>query len=607
MDALMRVRVLPLVVGVACVFVLLPATSASTLTAEPALIVSPTRAVSGEMVTLRATGFAPGSAVDLFLDETDLTVVLADGSGGVNASLDIPAQLLPGRHWITAKARESGASVQRSLRILAPASQRAQEGNDAGRTGAAPDESILTKATSGDLQELWWRDLEVLGPGEDVFVTDAAGEISEPTAIGQDAIVATWFGDVVDEEYRETSRTRLVVLDLDTGAIRWDVVAGPAKRWGASRPVLLGDLVVVRWENDRVLLGLDLADGTERWRMTTTDRDRFGEPLVLDGRVLVTVDRPGPAADAALLVDTHGRTVATWSLPKGAGWRLYAAPDTVVAIDSSSIAALDRADGSLRWTAHTTAWWGSSSVAGDVVVTPTGDGSFEALGLRDGSRRWTWQAWPGVCDGCRSPLGGVSGASADVVYVRSFVMVCSVDEQDESCPHRVRLSALDLATGAERWFRQGTYTYADVKAMPIPGPVDVTPQVLVGADGVTDVRNGALIAAFAPPVRPGTYGAQHFWYARPIVAGGRVAMGAADGTITVFAVLMNQPRPRPAALVADPSLSPPTPTVGPTGPPRPLRAEASNPPWILAALGVAAAALISVAGLLFVRRRDGSG
>lgn len=605
----MRARVFTLAAGVLCmVAAALPATSVAASASKARLSVSPTTVVFGETVTVRATGFAPLSTVDLFVDETDVTVVLADGRGDVQATLDVLSGFAPGRHWITAKARGSNVTAQRSLRILSPASDRPQEGNDAGRTGAAPDESILTPATAGDLQELWWRDLEVLRQEEEVFVTDAAGEISEPSAVGRGAIVATWFGDVVDEEYRESSRTRLVVLDLDTGAIRWALMASPATRWGASRPVILGDLVVVRWNDDRVLLGLSLADGTARWRLTAVDGDRFGEPLVAADRVLIPVDRPGPAADAVWLVDAKGRTTTTWNLPKGSYWRIYAGRDVAVAINSSSIVALDRTDGSFRWARQTPAWWGSSAVVGDDVVVPMGDGKVEALRLRDGSSLWTWQAWPRGCDGCQGPLSSVSGASNGVVYVRSFVMVCPAGEQSDSCPHRVRLSALELASGTERWFRQGTFAYEDVFVMPIPGPVQVTPDVLVGADGVTDVRHGTLITAFQPPVHPGAYGAQHFWYARPIVTGGRVVMGAADGTITVLAAMVDQVRPDPAALVVNQSLNPPTPTptVEPTVPSTLAPTESTAPAWVLSGAVIAAAVLLVVWAVLIRRRHAGT-
>ena len=118
------------------------------------------------------------------------------------------------------------------------------------------------------------------------------------------------------------------------------------------------------------------------------------------------------------------------------------------------------------------------------------------------------------------------------------------------------------------------------------------------------LRDGALVRAFEPPVHAGTYGAQHFWYARPIVTGGRVVAGAADGTITVFSVAVDQPRPRPMSLVADTSLGLPTPSSIPaSGPALPAPAKPPTRPGVLAVLIGAIAVVLTVATVLRVRHR----
>jgi PQQ-like domain len=596
----MRPRAL---VCAAALFAFIAFPSTSIAGSVPELRVSPSTATPGGSVSVQIDGFGPGRPVDVFLDRTDVMVVRTDDAGHVKAPIAIPSTLVPGRHWVSAKARGADAFAQRPITVFAPPADRSQEGSDIGRTGAASDETVLTRTSVDSLREVWWRDLAVLEPGEQVFVTDAAGEIAEPTAVGRGAIVATWFGNVIDRGYRESSRTRLAVLDLNTGMVLWDLRTDAAKGWSASRPVILGGVVVVRWSNDRVLLGLGLTDGSERWRQTLSGRDRFGEPLVLDGRVLIPVDRPR-GSDGVRVVDASGGAVATWDIGPGSNWRLLASGDTVVAIGASSIVALDRSDGSLRWTARSAAWWGASAASGDVLVAPaaTGVATFD---LRDGDRRWTWQAWSSP-----SSLASVAGAGDGVVYVRSSMMVCAPGGSPEECPYRVRLSALDLASGHERWFRQGTFTYTAALASPIPGPVAVTDEVLVGPEGATDVQDGELIRPFAAPVRPDTFGAQHAWYGRPIVTGGRVVMGAADGTITMFAALVDLKRPLPSVLVVDRSLSPPpatpAPTVEPTTSPAPLRAEPAYVwVWVLVVVLLGVAAVGAVAIILRRRVRAG--
>jgi outer membrane protein assembly factor BamB len=98
------------------------------------------------------------------------------------------------------------------------------------------------------------------------------------------------------EVYSDYPR-RVRARDIDTGDLLWDV--GPEPRpvefHGYSRPVVVGDDVLVvryarregREEIPDALLRLDVADGTERDRITFSADDRVFAPIAADGVLLV--------------------------------------------------------------------------------------------------------------------------------------------------------------------------------------------------------------------------------------------------------------------------------------------------------------------------------
>jgi outer membrane protein assembly factor BamB len=589
-----------LLVALLCCAVMLPGARAADIDA-PRIEVRPDRAVLGGSVVVVGSGFPAGALVDVFLDRTDRALVVVDDAGALSARLTIPLASGPGRHWVTLSARRSGIAAQVGFEAIAPASDWPQVGNDPGRRGAAVAEEVLTPATVGDLDQSWWKDLEVLGPREGIFVTDSAGEIAEPIAVVGEHLVATWFGDVVGDG-KTGSRTALAVLDLSSGEIQWRRVADSSgTRWGATHPVVVGDTLITRWWNDTVLLGLDLATGDERWRRSLPGDEHFEEPLAVGGQVLIAVDRDAAGKDRLLVLDGSTGVGDERSLPRGSDWRLVATPNLIVAVgagwtyDFAWVLGIDPVSLATRWSQMDEYSWGPVLATATSVVVPRVGGGMDALRLRDGQLLWTWQPWPGGCGpDCgeiRSEPGAAIGAT---LVVRAHALACGSEDPAADaleCPYRGRTVALDVATGEEGWVLDGSF-----------GAQAATEELVISGATIDDLTDGRVLLAFDPPVHPNTYGAQQHWYGQPIIVSGRVVMGAADGTITVFEVVKDHAKPRVSALIPDPLLRPPPPYASPAPPPTAPAPSAATDrsAWIFRAVAAVFAALL-LGGLLLRR------
>jgi hypothetical protein len=83
---------------------------------HPTVTVSPASVAQGGTVTVSATGFAPGEAIDVYYVASSPVRVRsqrADTSGKLATSFAIPRELIPGRHLVRACAGQNcaGATV----------------------------------------------------------------------------------------------------------------------------------------------------------------------------------------------------------------------------------------------------------------------------------------------------------------------------------------------------------------------------------------------------------------------------------------------------------------------------------------------------------------
>jgi outer membrane protein assembly factor BamB len=503
---------------------------------------------------------------------------------------------------VTASERDGAHATQARL-LVDVSTPWSQLGADAGRSGRSSLDVGLWADAIGDLREVWRRDLEVLGTGEEILVTDVAGEVATPAIVVGDLLISTWRATDVMRGADIFRRVALTATDVLTGRVLWRRVA-ESTVWedlSFGAPVLANGMVVIRWDGDRTLLGLESATGEVRWRRAAGDRERFGELLVSEDRVILPVDRVED--DALVAVDPRDGTLI-WeaALPGTGSERRLAAEDGLVSVTGDDrVIGIDMSDGAVVWTRDVPlGWWGRPLTADGLVFLPTYRAlakTVTALDVGNGRPAWTWSAWPGgKCGSGCSAVWSMPAAAADgLLLVTSAARFCPPGQPSVECEaspsYRSLVTALDSATGDVLWTHAFTELVGEIAI------VDDLVVVQSSTLSLLSLHRGRGVGAIPAPERPGTLGAQHTWAGQPIPTGPRLVVGAADGSITAFSVVTAVPRPRPGALTPDLTLPVPTPAPSalPTGSRAPAPSEGDG--RIVGLLVVVTVSLL-VAGLL---------
>ncbi|MFW6692036.1 PQQ-binding-like beta-propeller repeat protein [Streptomyces sp. MAR4 CNX-425] len=201
----------------------------------------------------------------------------------------------------------------------------------------------------------------------------------------------------------------------------------------------------------------------ERLAARNTRRKRFtgAPPTVLWGKGLGKVDPVGPPVVAgggtALVVAKSG----VYAMDLRTGDELWEQPDVrpaggavplgdgMVLVPGKDLAVLDTADGAVAWTSEKFRKGGRSpyrsllGVAGDTAAfTVEEGGELTVVGYDLAERRELW----------RSP--GTAAATAALFLGDSVLLVPEADENAEHRDAPAAVSALDLASGAERWAQE---------------------------------------------------------------------------------------------------------------------------------------------------------
>lgn len=188
----------------------------------------------------------------------------------------------------------------------------------------------------------------------------------------------------------------LYALDLATGRTRWRAATGGRIR---SSPAVAADQVIVG-SFDGSVYSFDRTTGRERWRFAT-DGTRFASDTFGFDRKSIQ-SSPAVAGDLVLAGARDGFFYALDLVTGKERWRADhkvswvncspAIADGVVYVatsDGQVLQALDLATGRERWRADTIGIvWGSPSVAGNVVYTPTTRGPLYAFDRATGRELW---------------------------------------------------------------------------------------------------------------------------------------------------------------------------------------------------------------------------
>ena len=69
------------------------------------------------LLTVTGSGFGASEAVDVFFDTADMALAFTNGSGAFSVQFRIPAEAVPGEHYITALGRKSGNGKQKVMTV----------------------------------------------------------------------------------------------------------------------------------------------------------------------------------------------------------------------------------------------------------------------------------------------------------------------------------------------------------------------------------------------------------------------------------------------------------------------------------------------------------
>jgi outer membrane protein assembly factor BamB len=355
-------------------------------------------------VTVKGGGWAPGETVKILFGQKKVASAMADDSGAIDATFDVPKSAPPGQHEVKAKARDSGDSAKG---IFTVRTNWPQLGFDLARTFANPFENVIAPDNVAKLHREWryrlpshqgFASSPVVTAGV-VYVADGAGDLSAVEAatgdlrwqVTLDAPYGIRSPTVTTDTVYASSEYGVFALDRASGAVRWEFgLFEPASVTVANELVYVGGY--------GGLFALDAATGVEQWwqYMPMTVPAVAGDVLFVGGR-----DEAVHALDALT-----GATL----------WRtdvdgVPAAPSVsngiVYATAAGSVVALQASDGAPVWRYLTgdTRYGLGTAVAGGRVFVGMPDGTY-ALNAGTGAFLW------------RAPVGGLTPALANgVVYV----------------------------------------------------------------------------------------------------------------------------------------------------------------------------------------------
>jgi outer membrane protein assembly factor BamB len=380
------------------------------------------------------------------------------------------------------------------MAVVAAGCNWSQYGGDAGHSGAAVGETILSPATVGSLRMRWSQPLG--GPVATISPTVVNGVV--------------YAGAADATEQTEAGSGHLRAFDAASGSLLWTYdtplvppfAPGDHSALGAT-PAVGGSMIYVAG-SDSVARAIDLSNRNVVW---SAQAPPAAPGPVLDGSTLVLPTLEGTRPSVLALDSQTGATI--WqdqgycevcgdvsTEPAVAGGLVIT---TLVVGTGDSLVALDEASGSAVWAAPLDANVTVTAAAGTVFAA--GHSSLSAYDLATGSRRWTRTiddrdgSGPSV-DADRLIIASTAGLSAYDTSTGSPLWSTSLPADETSKPAIANgviyeggsdghLYALDEATGTA------------LASIVTTGPINSSPAIANGVVYVTS-QDGTLMA-FGPP------------------------------------------------------------------------------------------------------------
>jgi outer membrane protein assembly factor BamB len=433
--------------------------------ADPRVSLEADSAPPGGSFLVAARGFGPYEAIDVFLDEGETTLAVADEAGNVaDVLIEVPAKTEPGKHWLSLVGRRTGRVVQEAVSVD---TDWAQLGFDATRSGSNPFEHRLRPGVVDELGVVWERDLAAKG-----WTADSARTFASPAVVDGVVYIAPsgafvergpagiayafdagtgrllWSAPGVGVVMASPAVAgnlvllnaaypgRVLALHADTGRVVWTRATMPAdlplegENWQAISPVVVGDTVYVsvqantagphRMHSFERTYALDLGTGTIRW-----SRELTGD-LAVSGGVVYVGGEEFLALSAVTGETLWARSIGSeaWiGAPTIANGTVYAGG--VRGGGVARLYALETSGGAIRWSVELPAAVAARpAVAAGVAYVLSVRGVVHAVSASTGTRLWSVRVWdePGHKDEYLCSEGVCPGPSVanGVVYVGSL-------------------------------------------------------------------------------------------------------------------------------------------------------------------------------------------
>lgn len=349
-------------------------TSSTSFTVVPGVIVNATSGPPTSAQTLNYSGFGAYEAVDIYFDTEDVALAVASAAGAGNLSFRLPADAIPGTHWVTAVGRRAANSAQI---IFLVRTNWSEYGYSASHQGNNYYENVLDRTTVTKLRQAW-RTPAADGPMD-----------CNPTVVNG-LVYAAFYGGIIR------------AFDENSGAQKWSYATGGS--FSYSSPMRAVGLVYVGM-TDGYLYALDGLTGGFKWRYLTGN-GIYSSPTYSGGLVYFgSYDQNVYALNA-----TTGALV--WKFTTGnAVYSTPAISQGMVFVGSldGTVYGLDAATGAKIWSLATGgAVVASPVVIGGLVCVGSEDKNMYALRAATGAVAWTYTA--------NNAIDGTAAVSGSTLY-----------------------------------------------------------------------------------------------------------------------------------------------------------------------------------------------
>jgi outer membrane protein assembly factor BamB len=276
---------------------LLLAATISEANAASVVTVTPVVPHPSQTITVTGSGFANSEAVDLYLDTTDVLLLVSSSTGTFTATLSVPAGAQPGKHYATAIGRRSTDAAQIAYTVTTP---WAELGYGHAHYSVNPYENTLNTGNVASLGLLWGTATGAIIGGPAVVsgkVFTAGNGIS---ALSTTTGAVLWSVDTTDSFYGTPAVSNAVVyvasiqtdnlyaVATSNGAKKWTTVLGSATGGTIySSPMVANGVVYVGSYDDKLYaIQAGTTGGGLKWSATTSGLI-YGSPSVAGNQVII--------------------------------------------------------------------------------------------------------------------------------------------------------------------------------------------------------------------------------------------------------------------------------------------------------------------------------